>query len=216
MIDADALAAGLRIPFERAHTWAPFLSDAMHAFEIDTPVREAAFLAQCAHESAFFTRWVENLNYSSALRIVEVFGRRRFPDVQTAARFVRNPDELAEFVYGLREDLGNLTPGDGAAFIGRGLIQLTGRRNYERASIGLDEDYVGNPDLLLDPAHATRASAWWWADQKFRGVTLNDYADDEMIDAISGMVNRGNPNKAAIGADERRRIYHDILESLTA
>jgi putative chitinase len=215
VLDVDALAAGLRIPFERANTWAPFLSDAMHAFEIDTPKREAAFLAQCAHESAFFTRWVEDLNYSSALRIVEVFGRRRFPDLQTAAMYVRRPEALAEFVYGYRDDLGNVSPGDGEKFIGRGLLQLTGRRNYERASIGLGEDYAGQPDLLLDPHHATLASAWWWADQRWRNVTLNEYADDEMIDAISGIVNRGNPNKEAIGADPRRRIYHDLLEILT-
>ena len=212
MLDADTLSAGLRIPLERAVTWAPFLSDAMHAFEIDTPYREAAFLAQCAHESAFLTRWVENLNYSSAQRIIDVYGRRRFPDVLAASQYVRNPDALAEAVYGLREDLGNFTPGDGALYIGRGLIQLTGRKNYERASEGLGEDYVGQPDLLLDPHHAALASAFWWADQRWRGVTLNEYADDEMIDAISGMVNRGNPQKVAIGADERRRIYHDVLD----
>lgn len=221
MIDADALSAGLRIPAERAQFWAPFLTDSMHAFEIDSANRIAAFLAQCAHESAHFTRWVENLNYSTAQRLVDVFGSRRFGGTRdealsVAARFARNPAGLAEFVYGNRPDLGNTEPGDGARFIGRGLIQLTGRRNYERASEGMDEDYVGQPKLLEEPYHAAMASAWWWADQAWRGVTLNEYADEGMIDCISGMVNKGNPDKQAIGADERRRIYHDMLDVLTA
>lgn len=216
MIDAETLSAGLRIPAERALTWAPFLSEAMDAFEIDTPNRRAAFLAQCAHESAFLTRWIENLDYRTPQRIIDVYGRRRFPTLEEAAQYVRNPVGLAEAVYGLREDLGNLTPGDGAKFIGRGLIQLTGRRNYERASEGLSQDYVGDPDLILQESHAAMVSAFWWADHSWRGVTLNEYADDGLIDAISGMVNRGNPNKVAIGADERRRIYHDLLDVVSA
>lgn len=214
MIEAATLVEGLRIPPERAETWAPILSAAMDAFEIDSPRRRAAFLAQCAHESAFLTRWVENLNYSSPQRIIDVFGRRRFPDVAAAAPYVRNPEGLAEATYGLRDDLGNIEPGDGAKFIGRGLIQVTGRRNYARVSEGLDQDFLSNPDLLLEPEWAAMASAWWWADQRWRGTTLNEFADDDMIDAISGMVNRGNPNKVAIGADERRRIYHDMLDVL--
>lgn len=216
MIDAEALRFGLNIPAERAEKWAPILDEAMAAFEIDSPRRVAAFLAQCAHESAFLTRWSENMNYTSAQRIIDVFGRRRFPTVADAAPFVRNPPALAEAVYGGREDLGNTEPGDGARYIGRGLIQITGRRNYSRASEGLGFDYVGEPELLLDMRHAALASAWWWADTRWAGSTLNDFADDEMIDGISGLVNRGNPNKVAIGADERRRIYFDMLESLTA
>jgi len=214
VIDADALSAGLRIPAERAEFWAPYVSDAMQAFEIDTPYREAAFLAQCGHESAHFTRWVENLNYSSAQRLIDVFGRGRFGTLEEAARYVRNPAGLAEKVYGGR--LGNDEPGDGARYIGRGLIQLTGKYNYRRASEGLDEDYVGNPKLLEEPYHAAMASAWWWADQEYRGTTLNELADQQMIDCISGWVNRGNPDKVAIGADDRRRIYHDMLDVLTA
>lgn len=221
MIDADVLSAGLRIPAERAAFWAPYLGDAMEAFEITGPYREAAFLAQCAHESTHLTRWVENLNYSTAERLVAVFGPKRFGGTReealnVAARFVRNPAGLAEFVYGNRTDLGNTSPGDGARFIGRGLIQLTGRRNYTRAAEGLDVDYVGQPKLLEEPEHAALASAWWWADQVWAGSSLNQFADDGLIDCISGLVNRGNPNKQAIGADERRRIYHDMLDVLTA
>ena len=216
MLDASQLAAGLKIPAERAERWAPLLDEALEAFEIDTPRRAAAFLAQCAHESAFLTRWSENLTYTSPQRIVDVFGRRRFPTIADAAPFVRNPKALAEAVYGGREDLGNTEPGDGARYIGRGLIQLTGRRNYARASEGLEVDYVGEPELLLQMPDAALASAWWWADQRWAGSTLNQFADDELIDCISGLVNRGNPNKVAVGADERRRIYFDLIEVLTA
>ena len=214
MIDADALSAGLRIPRERAEFWTPYLVEAMGAFEIDSPYRVAAFLAQCGHESAHLTRWVENMTYSTAQRIVDVFGRARFRTADDAAPYVRNPSGLAEKVYGGR--LGNDEPGDGWRYIGRGLIQLTGKANYARATAGLDVDYLGNPSLLKQPEHAAMASAWWWADQAWRGVTLNEYADEGMIDCISGMVNRGNPDKAAIGADDRRRIYHDLLDVLTA
>ena len=217
MIDAETLAAGLRIPAERAMTWAPLLSDAMHAFEINEGThRVAAFVAQCAHESKFLTQWSEDLRYSTPTRLVEVYGRKKFPTLESAAPYVRNPQALAEFVYGMRDDLGNLSPGDGAKYIGRGLIQITGRRNYERASEGLEEDYTGKPELLLEPYHAAMGSAWWWADQRWRNVTLNEYADEGMIDCISGLVNRGNPNKIAIGSDERRRIYFDLLDVLTA
>lgn len=216
MIDEQTLSDALRIPLERAAHWAPYISDAMAAFEIDSPRRMAAFLAQCAHESAHLTRWVENLNYTSAARIQEVFGRRRFPSLESAAVYVRNPSALAEAVYGGRTDLGNIYQGDGALFIGRGLIQITGRRNYQRASDGLEQPFIDEPSLLTEPEHAAMASAWWWADQSWRGVTLNEYADEGMIDAISGMVNRGNPDKLAVGVDERRRIYQDCLDVLTA
>jgi putative chitinase len=221
MLDAVSLAAGLRIPLERAETWAPLLDEAMHAFDINaTANRVAAFLAQCAHESAFLTRWVEDLDYRTAQRLVDVYGRAKFPDLGFAAGYVRSPDKLAEYVYGWKSikgrELGNFAEGDGALYIGRGLIQITGRRNYERMSDGLETDYVGNPDLLLDPHHAALGSAWWWADQAWRRVTLNEMADEGMIDAISGLVNRGNPDKVAIGADERRRIYHDVLDVITA
>lgn len=215
MIDADALSAGLAIPVDRAARWVDVLNDAMGAFEIDSPLRMAAFLAQCGHESAHLTRWVENLRYTSAQRLMAVFGRR-FPDIASAAPYANNPQGLAEAVYGGRADLGNTEPGDGWAFRGRGLIQLTGRRNYTRASEGLDEDYVGHPELLEQPYHAAMASAWWWADYRWRDVTLNDYADDGLIECISGAVNRGNPNKTAVGADERREIYERLLSVLTA
>lgn len=216
MIDAETLSRALHIPRERAEHWAGYVGEAMEAFEIDTPQRQAAFLAQIAHESAFLTRWVENLNYLSAERIQGVFGKRRFPTRESALPYVRNPKALAEAVYGNRADLGNTEPGDGPRFIGRGLIQLTGRRNYQRASDGMEQPYVDEPELVAEEEHAAMVSAWWWADQSWRGVTLNEFADEGAIDCISGMVNRGNPDKIAEAADERRRIYRDCLDELTA
>lgn len=216
MIDADALSAGLAIPVDRAARWVDVLNDAMDAFEIDSSLRVAAFLAQVGHESAHLTRWVENMRYTRPQRIQDVYGRRRFPTLESAVPYANNPRGLAEFVYGNREDLGNTEPGDGARFIGRGLIQLTGRRNYTRASEGMDEDYVGQPELLEEPYHAAMASAWWWADYRWRGTGLNEYADEGMIDCIGGAVNRGNPDKLAIGADERRDLYDRLIQVLTA
>lgn len=214
MIDASAMATGLAIPLERAEQWVPYLNPAMEEREIDTPRRIAAFLAQCAIESAYFTRWVENLNYSTARGIVNAFGKRRFPDEDFASQYVRSPVALGNYAYANMNGNGDEASGDGWTFRGHGLIQLTGRANFRLAGDALGFDYVNDPDLLLQPEHAARASTWWWSVQRWRRSTLNDFADSDFIDGISGMVNRGSPEKEANHAAERRAAYERMLAVL--
>lgn len=131
------------------------LNDAMDEFGIDTPARQAAFLAQIAHESG-------------------------------SLRYVR---EIASgAAYEGRKDLGNIKPGDGRRFRGRGLIQITGRSNYGACSRALfgDERLLMSPEILEEPVMACRSAAWFW---KVNG--LNRWADSGDFDGVSDVINRG-------------------------
>lgn len=116
------------------------------------------FIGQIAHESGMLERLTENLNYS-AERLMAVWPSR-FPTHAGAQLYARNPAKLAEKVYGGR--LGNDEPGDGSRFIGRGLLQVTGKDNYRAVGQVLGINLVSTPDLLAQPDIALRASIAWW------------------------------------------------------
>jgi len=150
-----AIATGARI--DRAQTFLPFLEDAMHEFDIDTPARQAAFLAQIGHESGGL-HW-----------LVEIWG----PTASQAR-------------YETRYDLGNVAPGDGFRYRGRGLIQLTGRGNYQSAGEALGADLIGKPELLGEPALACRSAGWFW---KTHGC--NELADAGDFEKVTRRINGG-------------------------
>lgn len=150
-----AESTGARI--DRATTFLPYLEDAMHEFEIDTPARQAAFLAQIGHESGGL-HW-----------LVELWG----PTASQAR-------------YETRYDLGNVAPGDGFRYRGRGLIQLTGRDNYRKAGEALGADLVNQPELLGEPAMACRSAGWFW---KAHGC--NELADAGKFEAVTKRINGG-------------------------
>lgn len=127
------LAEALGIPIKRATTWAEPITLAMRQFGIDTPERQAAFLAQIGHESG-------RLVY-----VRELWG----PTTQQAK-------------YEGRADLGNNQPGDGFKFRGRGLIQVTGRNNYTLAGRALGLPLIDDPQQLEQPINAARSAAWFW------------------------------------------------------
>lgn len=126
-----AQATGARI--DRATEWLPAIEAAMTEYEINTPARQAAFLAQIGHESGGL-HWV-----------VEIWG----------------PTD-AQRRYEGRADLGNTQPGDGFKFKGRGLIQVTGRANYTAAGKALGVDLLADPTRLAEPTLACRSAAWFW------------------------------------------------------
>jgi putative chitinase len=126
-----AKATGARL--DRAVEHLPHLLSAMAEFDINTPERQAAFLAQIGHESG-------GLHWK-----VELWG----------------PTPAQERYEG-RRDLGNTDPGDGYKFRGRGLIQTTGRNNYTRTSKALGVDLLKNPELLGQSPLAERSAAWFW------------------------------------------------------
>lgn len=138
--------------------WVEPLNDGLAEFGITDPGELAVLLAQLGHESMSFNRLEENLNYTAG-RLHAVWPTR-FPTVASAKPYERNPPALAAKVYGSR--LGNRRPSEGWHYRGRGLIMLTGRANYERCSLGIGVNLVGNPELLLLPEVAVRAALWYW------------------------------------------------------
>ncbi|MCU9949871.1 glycoside hydrolase family 19 protein [Pseudomonas sp. PDM13] len=180
------------------------LSDATSKYKIDTRNRVALFLAQVGHESAGLTCLVENLNYT-AQALANTWPTRFAEDPQArtkspnglALRLQRQPEAIANAVYGGRMGNGQAASGDGWRYRGRGLIQLTGRTNYEAASAALGVDLVAHPELLEQPEHAAMAAAWFWAS---RG--LNELADRGDFEGITRKINGG-----LTGLAERRVLW---------
>ena len=162
--------------------WLEPLNGTFQKYDVNTPKRQAAFIGQCAVESANFTRLQENLNYS-AERITQVWPSR-FPNVSIAQPYAHNPKALANFVYAGR--LGNLQDGDGWMYIGRGLIQITGRENYANCGSGIGVDIIDNPELLLTPRYAALSAGWFWNKKG-----LNALADSQEYGAMTRRINGG-------------------------
>ena len=169
--------------------WEIPLNQVFVKYDLDTPKRQAAFIGQCAVESANFTRLQENLNYS-AQRLTQVWPSR-FPNINMAESYAHSPEKLADFVYAGR--MGNLQDGDGWKFHGRGLIQLTGRENYANCGSGVGVDLIDNPDLLLTPKYAALSAGWFWNKK-----SLNALADTQEYGAMTRRINGG-----LTGLDER-------------
>lgn len=163
--------------------WLQPLLDTFDKYEINTPQRQSAFIGQCAHESANFKVLQENLNYSA--KGLMATWSSRFPDMDTAERYERQPEKIANKVYA-RADMGNTDDGDGWKYRGRGVVQLTGKNNYRSCGDALGIDLVANPDLLLEPEYACLSAGWFW---NKRG--LNTLADANDIEGITKRVNGG-------------------------
>jgi putative chitinase len=148
------------------------------------------FLGQVLHESVMLERLEENLNYS-AERLTKVWPGR-FPTIASAVPFQRNPEALANKVYGGR--LGNTAPGDGWRYRGRGLIQVTGRDNYLLVEKLSGLRVVSNPDLLKQPLPALQASIAWW-ERRVPDRALGD------VERVTLAVNGGTN-----GLDEREHL----------
>lgn len=172
-------------------------------FDIVTPARQAAFIAQCGHESLNFTRLEESLYYRTPERIREMWPTR-VPSLADATKLCKNPQALANTVYSNRLGNGGFSSNDGWNYRGRGLIQLTGRANYRDAGQALGQDYVRYPSLVANPADAVLVAAWFWHTNK-----LNILADASNIDAITRVVN----GPAMAGKIDRRQRFEEALDA---
>ncbi|PAW51043.1 glycoside hydrolase family 19 [Pseudomonas moraviensis] len=203
-ITPSHLVAIMRCHDATARLWADPLNNACERFQIDTPLRVAAFLAQVGHESGRMSRVVENLNYSAEGL------QKTWPsmfDAKLAAEYARKPERIANAVYNAR--MGNTAPGDGWKFRGRGLIQITGKSNYIACGAGLGMDLLTHPELLERPQHAAMSAAWYW-DSRF----LNALADAGDIQNIGSLINTGRRGRVPHGAEERKALYQVALKAL--
>jgi putative chitinase len=163
MLTRDDLVAVMPRAESAADGVTEALGAAMARFEIDRPARQAAFLAQLAHESEQLSRRAENLNYRWP-RLRQIFPKYFRTDAEAQA-FDRQPERIANRVYGSRLGNGPEASGDGWRYRGRGPIQLTGKSNYVTCGSALGVDLVAEPELLETPEVGCLAAAWFWADK---------------------------------------------------
>lgn len=174
-------------------------------YGIDTPRRLAAFIAQCAHESGNFTALRENLNYR-AETLMKTWPTR-FPTMLDASRYAKNPEMIANKVYANRMGNGDEKSGDGWRYLGRGLIQLTGKENYSwfGASIG-----VNDPEELIEYLGtfegAVQSACWFWETNE-----LNQWADKGDMKTLTKRINGGN-----LGLADRIKHYEHACHILGA
>ena len=201
-VTVNTLVAGLGCRQKTAELWRLPLIEAAKEFKITGVAEFAAWTAQCAHESGNFERVVENLNYS-AERLMKVWSRR-FPYLSVAREFANNPQKLANKVYANRLGNGTEESGDGHKFRGRGIIQITGKANYERCGAALNLDLVSHPELLEQPMNAARSAGWFWLSHN-----LSDYITRNDFDSTTRIINGG-----MTGAAERRKLFTNLLKEL--
>ena len=169
--------------------WEEPLQAAFTKYDINTSKRQAAFLGQCAHESGNFKTLQENLNYS-AEGLMKTWPSR-FATKEIADQYARQPAKIAGKVYNGR--LGNTSEEEASKYLGRGLIQLTGKENYERCGLAIGVDLLSDPNLLLDPRYAALSAGWFWNKKG-----LNELADAQEHGMITKRINGGT-----LGLDDR-------------
>lgn len=190
-------AAGISQPM--AERWYKPFKTAYEQYFVYSPLVMAHIIAQVGHESGGFARLEENLSYRSADRLITVFGSRNGLDRHKAYLLAGNPIEIANFVYGGewgRRNLGNTQQNDGWFFRGGGLIQLTGRANYTKASEALGIDIMRLPDLVRkDKAIAAQVAMWWlWSNGLLKYFEADDVrgATRRINGGLNGITDRIN------------------------
>jgi putative chitinase len=207
-ITEDQLAAMLPTNREIAE-WCKELNKAFPKHEINNARRIAGFISQCGHESRDFTAMEENLNYSKEA-LERVFPRYFGAGKQNAADYARNPEKIANYVYmdvnrSAAGALGNVQPGDGWRFRGRGLKQLTGRNNYSRFAQAYGMTAEQASDWIETKEGALASALWFWTTNK-----LNPIADTGEVAVLTKRINGGD-----IGLADRQARYNVAMQALT-
>jgi len=184
--------------------WYNALCEILPVYEIHTPERVAAFMAQCAHESGYFRFLKENLNYR-AESLLKTFPKY-FKTLDEAKRYERKPEMIASKVYANRMGNGDEASGDGFRYLGRGLIQLTGKNNYTLFAAAVDTPVEQIPEYLQTFEGAIQSACWFWEQNN-----LNKFADSRDITTMSKRINGGT-----IGMEDRIMKYNKFLKLVGA
>jgi putative chitinase len=180
--------------------WHSALCEILPVYEINTPERVAAWLAQCAHESGYFRFLKENLNYK-AESLLKTFPKY-FKTLEEAKQYEKNPQKIANKVYANRMGNGDEASGDGFRYLGRGLIQLTGKNNYTIFAASIDTPLEEIPEYLQTFEGAVQSACWFWEQNG-----LNKFADSRDIVTMSKRINGGT-----IGMEDRLMKYEKCLK----
>lgn len=191
---------------QNAHVphWFEALSKIIPDYDITTPPRVAAFLAQCAHESGGFNAIQENLNYRPET-LMKLFGSHFPGGLAEAQQYCAQPNKqevIANRIYANRMGNGPEESGDGWRFCGRGLIQLTGRSNYTRFAQSIDTPVEQITDFMQTFEGCVQSACWFW-----EANNLNNYADSGDIKTMTKIINGGY-----LGLDDRIAHYQHALQ----
>jgi putative chitinase len=187
--------------------WHHALEQLFPDYDINTPKRMAAFIAQCSHESGGFMILKENLNYKAAT-LRKIFPKY-FPNDQIAQDYASRPNKqvaIASKVYANRMGNGDEASQEGWKFCGRGLIQLTGKSNYQAFADSLEMNINDVPEYLATFEGAAQSACWFWETNK-----LNQWADAGDILTLTKRINGGT-----IGLEDRKKHYDHALHVLAA
>jgi len=186
--------------------WHEALAQLLPDYEINTAQRIAAFVAQCAHESGGFTAIKENLNYRPE-SLVKLFGK--YFNLDLAKQYCAHPNKqefIANRIYASRMGNGDEASGDGYRYCGRGLIQLTGKSNYQAFADSLQMAVEDVPEYLATFEGAAQSACWFW-----EANNLNRWADAGDILKMTKIINGGT-----IGLEDRIKHYEHALHVLGA
>jgi putative chitinase len=185
-----------------AEQWYDALCQILPDYEIDTPQRLAAFLAQTAHESGGYRAIKENLNYRAA-SLMKVWPRH-FPTMEIATAYAGKQEKIANRAYGNRMGNGPEESGDGWKYAGKGLIQLTGKDNYTRYAQSLEMSVEEASEHLTTFEGCVQSAAWFWESNN-----LNQWADKGDILTLTKRINGGT-----IGLEDRIKHYNHAVHVL--
>lgn len=178
---------GMGVSQANALKYVGFLNHACEHFEINNHARICAFIAQTCEESGNLSTVSEDLNYRADV-VCRLWPR--FTLAQASAACSAGPEAVGNLIYGGR--MGNINPGDGYKFRGRGFIQLTGHDNYAESSKRLGVDLIANPDLVLVPEYCALTAADYW---KNAGCNeLSDPDTEESVKVVTKRINGGYIN----------------------
>ena len=182
--------------------WYEALCKILPDYEINTTNRVAAFLAQTAHESGGYKALKENLNYR-AVTLRKVFPKY-FPTDELANAYAQKPEMIANRVYGNRMGNGDEASGDGFRYCGRGLIQLTGKQNYQNFADSIETPVEELPEFLATFEGAIQSACWFW-----EANNLNQWADSSDMLTLTKRINGGT-----IGLEDRIKHYNHAVHVL--
>jgi putative chitinase len=197
MVNADQLQR-LHIGAE----WVDALNETFSRFNLTSNNQKAMFIGQCSHECGNFRLLEENLNYR-AETLMKLWPKR-FPSLEFAKQYEKNPKKIANSVYANRMGNRDEASGDGYRFRGRGALQCTGHSTYFHAGKALGVNFVMQPDLVATPKYAALTAGWFWETHK-----LNPPSDALDYQKVTRIINGGT-----IGLDDRIKHVQQALAVL--